>query len=424
MSDNKQGGKWSNPAFLLSLVVGFYGELKNGSLPQEAKDRVEAKLHRDGFEDTTWDSIRPNIFPWHKPFFHIPSIISHQPTQYYTNTITMSEKSAPGGKWANPALLEALAMGFHTVAKGEGLTKEAKDAVILKIHAYGFTDITWEAVRAPSTLFLWPFPLLPLQQSPPATSHKYPQIKRSLSFSFLLLSSSLLSSLQSPPLAYFITTCLILPFSYLPLRIKMAPVTVWNDEARSDLLVALLSVIKPSKEDWDRVLPIVHAKGYVYNANAVMYFLPALPRSLSLVSPSFLSEFIMRSRSRDVLDLLWMLTSLFRQHIQKLQRKELTAGEGGDGEASASATPKKAGKKAATPKKAGTPATPRKRKTPAKSKAKVEEADEEDEEDEKDAPPPKKPCTPSRPSMKDEVHEDTKDTNTTGAKFVPVNAEI
>ncbi|UQC74561.1 uncharacterized protein CLUP02_01212 [Colletotrichum lupini] len=114
MSDNKQGGKWSNPAFLLSLVVGFYDELKNGSLPQEAKDRVEAKLHRDGFEDTTWDSVR---------------------------------YSAPGGKWANPALLEALAMGFHTVAKGEGLTKEAKDAVILKIHAYGFTDITWEAVR-------------------------------------------------------------------------------------------------------------------------------------------------------------------------------------------------------------------------------------------------------------------------------------
>ncbi|KAJ0328038.1 hypothetical protein COL5a_005242 [Colletotrichum fioriniae] len=168
----------------------------------------------------------------------------------------MSEKSAPGGKWANPALLEALAMGFHTVAKGEGLTKEAKDAVILKIHAYGFTDITWEAVR---------------------------------------------------------------------------------------------------------------------------------------------------------------------QHIQKLQRKELPAGDGGEGEASASATPKKAGKKAATPKKSGTPATPRKRKTPAKSKAKVEEADEEDEEDEQEAPPPKKPCTPSRPSMKDEVHEDTK---TTGAKFVPVNEEI
>ncbi|KAI3555500.1 hypothetical protein CABS02_04256 [Colletotrichum abscissum] len=123
----------------------------------------------------------------------------------------------------------------------------------------------------------------------------------------------------------------------------MAPVTVWNDEARSDLLVALLSVIKPSKEDWDRVLPIVHAKGYIYNANAVT------------------------------------------QHIQKLQRKELNAGDGGDG------------KKAATPKKAGTPATPRKRKTPAKSKAKVEEADEDDEDDEKEAPPPKKPCTPSRP---------------------------
>ncbi|KAK1508532.1 hypothetical protein CTAM01_02318 [Colletotrichum tamarilloi] len=332
----------------------------------------------------------------------------------------MSEKSAPGGKWANPALLEALAMGFHTVAKGEGLTKEAKDAVILKIHAYGFTDITWEAVRCilvsmvktmvPSTdqysliieelhalghtmtasalkcafhIFPSAFPTSasPALSFPPLPTYT-PRSSDLSVFSCLKLSSSLPFSLQSPPLAYLITTCLTLPFSYLPLPIKMAPVTVWNDEARSDLLVALLSVIKPSKEDWDRVLPIVHAKGYVYNANAVT------------------------------------------QHIQKLQRKELNAGDGGDGEASASATPKKAGKKAATPKKAGTPATPRKRKTPAKSKAKVEEANEDDEDDEKEAPPPKKPCTPSRPSMKDEFHEDTKDTKTTVAKFVPINAEI
>ncbi|KAK1689871.1 hypothetical protein BDP55DRAFT_712265 [Colletotrichum godetiae] len=315
MSDNKPTGKWANPAFLKSLVLGLYHELKHGGLQQEAKDRVEAKLHRDGFEDTTWDGIRypshpllytrilsaPPSFLDTTLLFHIPRVIPHLPTKHYTNAIEMSEKSAPGGKWANPALLEALAMGFHSIAKGEGLTKEAKDSVILKIHSYGFTDITWEAVR-------------------------------------------------------------------------MAPVTVWNDEARSDLLVALLSVIKPSKEDWDRVLPIVHAKGYAYNANAV------------------------------------------QQHIQKLQRKELTAGDGGDGEASSSTTPqKKAGKKAATPKK---------RKTPLKSKAKVNSEDDEDEVDEEgeqEAPPPKKPRTPARPSMKDEFHEDTK---ATGTKFVPVNNEI
>ncbi|KAJ0304107.1 hypothetical protein COL516b_005997 [Colletotrichum fioriniae] len=223
----------------------------------------------------------------------------------------MSEKSAPGGKWANPALLEALAMGFHTVAKGEGLTKEAKDAVILKIHAYGFTDITWEAVRS-----LW-------------------NMSRSM------------------------------------IR--------WTAEIDQQILVAMVKTMVPSTDQYSLVIDELHALGHT------------------------------------------MTVSALKQHIQKLQRKELPAGDGGEGEASASATPKKAGKKAATPKKSGTPATPRKRKTPAKSKAKVEEADEEDEEDEQEAPPPKKPCTPSRPSMKDEVHEDTK---TTGAKFVPVNEEI
>lgn len=54
----------------------------------------------------------------------------------------------------------------------------------------------------------------------------------------------------------------------------MAPVTTWDDKARSDLLVALLTVTKPSKEDWDLALAVVHSKGYTYNASAVMYFFP------------------------------------------------------------------------------------------------------------------------------------------------------
>ncbi|GJD01732.1 hypothetical protein ColKHC_10557 [Colletotrichum higginsianum] len=59
----------------------------------------------------------------------------------------MSEMAAPVGKWANPALLEALVMGFYGIAKGEGLSKEAKDSIIEKVHLWGFTDITWEGIR-------------------------------------------------------------------------------------------------------------------------------------------------------------------------------------------------------------------------------------------------------------------------------------
>ncbi|KAK2032311.1 hypothetical protein LX32DRAFT_691014 [Colletotrichum zoysiae] len=129
----------------------------------------------------------------------------------------------------------------------------------------------------------------------------------------------------------------------------MAPVTVWDDKARSDLLVAFLTVTKPSKEDWDRTLTEVQKKGYIYTASAAM------------------------------------------QHIQKLQRKEQTPGDSGE----ASTTPvKKATKKAATP---------RKRKTPVK-KAKGEDEAEEDEEQDQ-TPPPKKPRTPKKPSMKEDTDE-------------------
>lgn len=58
----------------------------------------------------------------------------------------MAEK-ASAGKWSNPVLLESLVMAFHGVAKGEGLTKEAKDAVVEKVHLWGFNDITWEGIR-------------------------------------------------------------------------------------------------------------------------------------------------------------------------------------------------------------------------------------------------------------------------------------
>lgn len=59
----------------------------------------------------------------------------------------MSEKAAFGnGKWANAALLEVLTMGFYHLAK-DSLDKAAKDALVEKVHARGFEEVTWEAIR-------------------------------------------------------------------------------------------------------------------------------------------------------------------------------------------------------------------------------------------------------------------------------------
>ncbi|KAF4931748.1 hypothetical protein CGCVW01_v000166 [Colletotrichum viniferum] len=128
----------------------------------------------------------------------------------------------------------------------------------------------------------------------------------------------------------------------------MAPVTIWDDKAHADLLIALLPVVKPTKDQWDEVLANVRAKGYNYTAGAVV------------------------------------------QHLQKLQKKEATvAAENGEGNgASAASTPK-----------AKKTATPRKRKTPSK-KVKAEEDDDEEEEEK----PAKKPKAPPRPDFK-EVNE-------------------
>ncbi|GKT57032.1 hypothetical protein ColTof4_11184 [Colletotrichum tofieldiae] len=131
----------------------------------------------------------------------------------------------------------------------------------------------------------------------------------------------------------------------------MAPGTLWDDRARSDLLVAFLTATKPSKEDWDRALAVVHGNGYTYTASAVM------------------------------------------QHIQKLQRKEQTAGDSGEG----SSTPVKKATKKTT--------TPRKRKTPAKAKAEAEAEDAEENEEQEETPAPKKPRAPKKPSMKEEADE-------------------
>lgn len=49
--------------------------------------------------------------------------------------------------------------------------------------------------------------------------------------------------------------------------------TKWDDKAHADLLQAMVSELKLTKEQWARVLTKVHAKGYTYTADAAMYFL-------------------------------------------------------------------------------------------------------------------------------------------------------
>lgn len=50
---------------------------------------------------------------------------------------------------------------------------------------------------------------------------------------------------------------------------KNANATVWDDKARSDLLMAVLNTIKPTKQQWDEIIAQVETRGYHYTPSAV-----------------------------------------------------------------------------------------------------------------------------------------------------------
>lgn len=57
----------------------------------------------------------------------------------------------------------------------------------------------------------------------------------------------------------------------MPRGEKAGKSTIWDDKAHSDLLICLLPVLKPSKEQWEMIIERTEAKGYNYNASAVQY---------------------------------------------------------------------------------------------------------------------------------------------------------
>ncbi|KAK1844507.1 hypothetical protein CCHR01_12851 [Colletotrichum chrysophilum] len=213
-------------------MMSFYNELKGDGLSKEKKDAIEVRLRGQGFEDVTWNGIR-----------------------IFNNEVTMADKS---GKWNNPVLLESLVMAFHGLAKSaDGLTKESKDAVVAKAHLWGFTDITWEGIRYLCSCLVLCFKWTPeIDQQILAAMVKV-MIPTAEQY------NAIMEELE--PCGY--------GFTAITMKIQhiMAPVTIWDDKAHADLLIALLPVVKPTKDQWDEVLANVRAKGYNYTAGAVVY---------------------------------------------------------------------------------------------------------------------------------------------------------
>lgn len=56
----------------------------------------------------------------------------------------MSEKPS---RWNNPEFLTSLMMCFYGQLKGDGLSKEAKDAIEARLQNEGYPDVTWNGIR-------------------------------------------------------------------------------------------------------------------------------------------------------------------------------------------------------------------------------------------------------------------------------------
>lgn len=57
----------------------------------------------------------------------------------------------------------------------------------------------------------------------------------------------------------------------MPRGEKAGKSTNWDDKAHADLLMFLLPVLRPTRQQWDEVIVKAEAKGYNYNASSVMY---------------------------------------------------------------------------------------------------------------------------------------------------------
>ncbi|KAF6820026.1 hypothetical protein CSOJ01_01094 [Colletotrichum sojae] len=238
MSENTAtaSSRWTNLALVQSLMVSFYG-YANENIDKDAREAIIQKMHGEGFEDLTWDKLRwvPDSFELfsQQRAFHTAILLATSTPNLHRQprikTFIMAEKTSSGGKWANPVLLEALVMGFHSVTKKEeGLSKDAKDEILSKVHLWGFVDITWEGIRLlPPFFLIFCLPLLP--------KHSY--------------------------------------------QTSMSRQTMkWTTEVDQHILVAMVKTFNPSSEQYDSVMSFLEPAGYGFTVSALKQHIQKLQR--------------------------------------------------------------------------------------------------------------------------------------------------
>ncbi|KAF3799554.1 hypothetical protein GCG54_00002256 [Colletotrichum gloeosporioides] len=211
----------------------------------------------------------------------------------------MSEK---GGRWNNVEFITSLMMSFYNELKGDGLSKEKKDAIEVRLRGQGFEDVTWNGIREAAFPVCFFYLTVVLVARPPSSlsglqsftmadkSGKWnnPVLLESLVMAFHGLAKSADGLTKESKDAVVAKAHLwgFTDITWEGIRF-IQPVTMsrnvmrWTPEVDQQILIALIKAINPTAEQYDTVLQNLQPCGY--NFTFFPFFLPvcAFPKTLS-----------------------------------------------------------------------------------------------------------------------------------------------
>ncbi|RYP48593.1 hypothetical protein DL768_005548 [Monosporascus sp. mg162] len=222
--------KWKNPQLTSDMMMALYTVL--GPIPGERKDDI-VKFMQDRGHDITWQGIRITHC--------IPSIL------------IMTKK------WDDQMLARLGQIIFDVVQPQ--FTQEHQDAIVQRMNEKGYT-VNWNAIRQADSMKWAPEVdgdiLLAFRDVLTPTSEDWIKIVESLN-----------------KMGHNVTC------GSLNVILTMAPTKhmVWDDSVRSDILIAMVKVIKPTPDQWAQIMNVTREMNYEFTEQALRQHLQKLKRA-------------------------------------------------------------------------------------------------------------------------------------------------
>ncbi|KAJ3961323.1 hypothetical protein N0V92_001972 [Colletotrichum tropicale] len=170
----------------------------------------------------------------------------------------MSEK---GGRWNNVEFVTSLMMSFYNELKGDGLSKEKKDAIEVRLRGQGFEDVTWNGIRRLLPTQLSRLVFFSLSHTPLASTPKYINI-----FNNEVTMADKSGKWNNPVLL----ESLVMAFHGLAKSAdgltKESKDAKWTPEIDQQILAAMVKVMIPTAEQYHAIMEELEPFGYGFTA--------------------------------------------------------------------------------------------------------------------------------------------------------------